>query len=165
LLSYLDRAVSRLTVHVEPDGSMPHELARPTCEHYQMFNLQGWSTLARMGGVVGREMWNALPDKKGESGLCRAVRYAIPYFRKRNKCKEGSEAENVERWWPLIVDAKHHCPSLLRDPGLILQDWFPSGAVLPPSNPYDMPSMYYAHDGVAPFWQLGLAYGDESLNP
>jgi hypothetical protein len=162
MLWYLDRAVSRMTVHVKSDGSMPHELKRPTCEHYQMFNLQGWSTLARMGSVVGREMWKSLPDKKGESGLCRAARYAIPYFRKRDKCKETSEAENFERWWPLIVDANHHCPNL-RDQGLILQDWFPSDAALPPSNPHDMPIMYHAHDGVAPFWNLGLPYGEESL--
>jgi hypothetical protein len=26
-----------------------------------------------------------------------------------------------------------------------------------------MPIMYNAHDGVAPFWNLGLPYGDESL--
>jgi hypothetical protein len=106
MLWYLDRCASRLLGHVADDGSMPHELRRPICEHYQMFNLQAWSIISRLGQSLGRNPWERIGMVGSNvSALCRAVAYAIPSFRMREKCKNDSAVENVKRWWPLLVDA------------------------------------------------------------
>jgi hypothetical protein len=34
---------------------------------------------------------------------------------------------------------------------------------MPPSGAYAMPSMYSPHDGIAPFWNLGLLHGKNAI--
>jgi hypothetical protein len=155
MLWYLDQSASRLWAHIEINGSMPNELRRPTCEHYQLFNLQGWSILGRLGHSVGRNLWH-IHMMKNESALCRAARYAVPSYRNRTICNVNSPVENVERWWPLLVDARNYCPSLQGNESHWPASWFLLPVSQPPIDPYEMPSMYWPHDAIAPFWNLGL---------
>ena len=156
MLRCVDRSVSRLHQQIMPNGSMHHEMARPICEHYQMFTLFGWATLARMGEVVGRELWKAFPDKNGISALCRAANFSIPFFWDRKICKPKAPVDDVQRWWPLLLDATYHCPSL-RGKATHWPEWFPRDAKKPPFSAYEMPVRL---SNVSPFWNLGLLHAE-----
>lgn len=134
---YAHRSVSRLSGHVSSDGRLSHELKRATCEHYQLFTLQGWITLDRIVSKIGLDIW-----KLDNSALCRACVYAIPYFRNRTECDGNIKAVDMRRWWPLWWNARQHCSSHSQNPDL-------------PDDKYDMPTLYFQHDGIAPFWNLG----------
>ena len=43
---------------IEPDGSMPAELARTKSLSYSLFNLNAFFTLARLGEIVDVDLWN-----------------------------------------------------------------------------------------------------------
>ena len=181
MIWYLERSTSRLLSHIAPDGSMPEELIRPTCEHYQMFTLQGWSVLSRMAETVNRNRWTVRSRSEStttkptstttttaHSPLCRAARYAIPFFgTRKNRCKKSNEVgENMARWWPLWHDAKNYCPGMKPANNNNMTwpvPWFPADARRPPDTSYDMPNVFDPHDGIAPFWNLGLRYGNVTL--
>lgn len=150
LLWFMDRFKSRIAAQIKKDGSMPHELARPTCEHYQLFTLQGFSTMARMGAKVGHNLSKEYMVG-GVSALCRAATFAVPFYSGRDKCKTESPAENLERSWPLLQDARRFCPSFLNKE-IALPKWSPEGSVLPPSSVYEMPPFYSQHDAILMYW-------------
>jgi hypothetical protein len=159
MIMYIEKANQRLLAHVSGDGSMPGELRRPTCEHYQMFTLQGWAVLSRLAQVVNRNIWK-FESNKGATALCKAAKYSVPFYGREAKCKSKNiQEENVERWWPLLQDSRYHCP-VLTSQALQWPTWFPGSAQVPPSNSYSMPSLYDPHDGIAPFWNLGLVHGN-----
>jgi Alginate lyase len=181
MIWYAERSTPRLLSHIKKDGSMPQELQRPTCEHYQMFTLQGWSVLSRMANTVNRNRWKVqrtLPtqstkrDLHGQqhiseslSVLCQAAKYTIPMFGRSQKCQRSIEfREDITRWWPLYLDAIYECPELIKSSvGELPITWFPKDARHPPPlNAYEMPSLYNPHDGIAPFWNLGLSYPVDS---
>ena len=155
---YLNWALDRLDAQINDDtGAMPHELARPTCEHYQMFTLQGWSTMARIAQSAGHiDMWDSYHDSKGRSALCNAAEYAVPYFRARTPCN-NTQKENYRRWWPLLHEARHYCPHLRETP-LVFNSWMNTKNNIP-ATCFKMPSMYNPHDGVPAFWNLGAPHG------
>jgi hypothetical protein len=160
MIWYIERSTSRLLAQSMGDGSMPQELSRPTCEHYQMFTLQGWSVLSRMAQTVNRNLWI---DRRsnGMSPLCRVAKYAIPSFGREKKCEKSEElAENVTRWWPLLQDSTYYCPSLRNQDQYWPIVWFPKDSRHPPGSSYDMPNLFDPHDGIAPFWNLGLVHGN-----
>ena len=146
------RAESRVSDQIsDQDGSLRKELKHNTCEHYQMFTLEGWWTMARIGSnVLGQKLWIT-----NKNALCRASEHAIPYLKKRTACPGNVQQENDQRWWPLVVDAVAHCPSL-RSKELVWSDWMTTDSKNLPDNLYEMPRMYNPHDGIAPFWNLGL---------
>lgn len=167
LMWYVDRSVSRMLAHFKENGEMPHEMNRPICEHYQMFTLQGWATLSRMAESVGHNLWNEFTQRKadgtsGSSIMCRAARFSIPFYRNRPVCKPGSDIDNVQRWQPLLQDARNYCPTLINKDKVWPVEWFPNDAQPPPQHAYDMPSVFYPHDGIAPFWNLGLPSSNNS---
>jgi hypothetical protein len=161
MIMYIEKATQRLLAHVVGNGSMPGELRRPTCEHYQIFTLQGWAVLSRLAQVVNRNIWK-FESNKGATALCRAAKYSIPFYGREAKCKSKKiQEENVERWWPLLQDSRYHCPELSSE-ALRWPTWFPGSARVPPSSAYSMPILYDAHDGIAPFWNLGLVHGNKT---
>ena len=174
MIWYAERSTSRLLAHIAQDGSMPQELLRPTCEHYQMFTLQGWSILSRLLVPLRRNRWtvppstaNAHPDSNKDpetfTPLCRAAKYAIPFFGRTSRCKKSTESgENTERWWPLLQDARYNCPSLDKTDIQWPISWFPRSARRPPGSSFEMPFMYDPHDGIAPFWNLGLLHANKT---
>lgn len=171
MLWYLDRSISRLKSQISNSGAMPFELDHETCEHNQLVALQGWFTLARLGRVVGRDLWEAYPttvDGMQLSALCRAAYYAIPFFRVRSECPGNSRAERRKRWWPLWYEAKNNCPNLLTTgvSATLLEDsqfnddkFVATFGIHPPLDRYSMPYLFHPYDAIAPFWSLGLASG------
>jgi len=160
-IMYVERSTSRLLAHISKDGTMPKELNRPTCEHYQMFTLQGWSILSRMAQTVNRNLWK-YHAMDGKAPLCRASKYSIPFFGREAKCKSKTmQNENVERWWPLLHESNAYCQNL-QNLAKHWPAWFPASANVPPQSAYEMPSLYDPHDGIAPFWNLGMVHGNIS---
>lgn len=163
MMWYLDRSISRMLTHFEETGEMPHEMDRPICEHYQMFTLQGWTTLSRLSeSVYGRTLWDQFKNDDGASIMCRAAEFSIPYYRNRPVCKPGSDIDNIERWGPLLQDARNYCPTLAHKDSH-WPAWYPLDAPEPASHPFDMVNIFYPHDGIAPFWNLGLSHADKDL--
>jgi hypothetical protein len=67
----------RIEKEIEPDGSMPLELARTISKHYIRFTLEGFFRLATIGERLGIDLWNY--NKNGRS-LLRAIEYPIPFI-------------------------------------------------------------------------------------
>ena len=165
MLWYLDRSISRLKDQVSSNGTMLHEIIRRECEHYQLFTLQGWLNLARLGRSVGRNLWEAYPfelDGMELSALCRAFYALILSLQKRGSCPTSNQKVNQKRWWPLWYEAHYNFPGLIAVGTLVtesmltrqeLQDVSEIGL---PESQYNVPSMFHPYDGIAPFWNLGL---------
>ncbi|HWA48278.1 MAG TPA: alginate lyase family protein [Dongiaceae bacterium] len=51
------RCRERIQLQFDPDGSQPLELERRDALHYCCFNLQAWSTLARIAESCGEDLW------------------------------------------------------------------------------------------------------------
>lgn len=67
----------RIQTQIEPDGSMPVELARTKSLSYTLFNLSGFLTLARLGEIVGVDLWNyRTADGRSLRG---ALDWMVPY--------------------------------------------------------------------------------------
>ena len=153
----IHQSTSRLWIQVASDGSMPHELARPTCEHYQAFTLSGWQILARMAIKAGVNLWKdpvriGEGDKEQSSLLCKVMSTANPYHTKRALCDGNIEEIDERRWWPLALSTRSECPSWLSQNDQPAA-WLREKAL--PTSKYQMPSMYFEHDGIAPFWNIG----------
>lgn len=141
------RAYERLAKQVSADGSMPQILQTSQCEHYQMYELQGWWTLARLfANAMGESLWTAEKD-----ALCRASGFAIPYLRIREPC---SNEHDDRRWWPIVVDTLRHCETY-QAKRLRWRDWMSPESKEVPASLYSMPRHYGEETGIAPFWNLG----------
>ena len=53
-----EAGTKRIQTQIEPDGSMPAELARTKSLSYSLFNLNAFFTLARLGEIVDVDLWN-----------------------------------------------------------------------------------------------------------
>lgn len=58
LVTTFRRCRERIQIQFDPDGKQPHELQRSRPLHYSCFNLQGWSSLARIGRGCGEDLWS-----------------------------------------------------------------------------------------------------------
>lgn len=67
-------AARRLVPQIEPDGRMPHELARTRSLHYSAYALTAAYNVADLGRCVGVDVWNAK-----DGGLKRATGYLAAY--------------------------------------------------------------------------------------
>ena len=54
----LNRARGRIEVHIKEDGSQPLEMGRQDSYGYPLYNLYGYSRLARLGAKHGVDLWN-----------------------------------------------------------------------------------------------------------
>ncbi|GMA97313.1 alginate lyase family protein [Pelosinus sp. IPA-1] len=73
-----EATVKRVDQQIQPDGSMPKELARTKSMSYTTFNLKAFITLARVGNQVGVNIW----DDSSPNGrnIKKAIDYLIPYI-------------------------------------------------------------------------------------
>ena len=53
----IDECIKNLKSQISLSGEMPKEVKRTICEHYQMFTLQGWSTMGRIASKIGINSW------------------------------------------------------------------------------------------------------------
>ena len=80
----------RIQVQIEPDGSMPRELARAGSFHYLVVNLEAFTKLATVAENAGIDLWNyKTADNRSIRG---AVNYAVPYL---NETKTWEWREKV----------------------------------------------------------------------
>jgi hypothetical protein len=159
LQTTMHEALVRMKSSIATDGSMPHELTRANCEHTQMYALQGWAILSRLGdSAVERSLWRPMPFT-GATNLCHAAQYAVPYYRERNICDGNHNMEDELRWLPLLQESRTHCPALSNKNNTwnIWQD----ASIGPPSRTaYAMPSIFSPEYSIAPFWNLRLPSAD-----
>jgi hypothetical protein len=70
---------SRIARQIEPDGSMPRELARTISEHYTHFNIQAFFHLAGLAERVGVDLWRyETPDGRS---IRKALEYVLPVLK------------------------------------------------------------------------------------
>ena len=142
LLGTLRASQLRILEQFLPSGEQPHEMKRTITAHYCCFNLQSWVNLARLAERCGSDLWNQLaPDGRGlQSGF----EWLLPYMAKADWPWRQEEPFDRERFIPLCFaywDA-------YGDASLI-------GIPAPPESSLVKP-VFLPHDGISPFWQLGL---------
>lgn len=145
------RALERLAQQIADDDSLPNELEQTSsCEHWQMYTLQGWWTLSRLfANAMGESLWTAERE-----ALCRASARAIPYLNNRDKCNAEEDVDD-RRWWPIVVETLRHCPAY-KSTRLRWRDWMSHDSMVIPSSPYAMPLVFPYDTGIAPFWNFGM---------
>lgn len=74
--AHLEDVSKLITVKINPDGTQPFEIRRANSLHYHIFNLYGLVLLARIGDLVGVDLWNY--QIQG-TGLRKALDFVIPY--------------------------------------------------------------------------------------
>jgi hypothetical protein len=66
-----------IAAKIQPDGSQRFELQRRTSLNYHIFNLLGFFNLAKIGDIIGIDLWNY--ETRQGSGLQKALDYLLPY--------------------------------------------------------------------------------------
>uniref|UniRef100_A0A8J9X2D6 Alginate lyase domain-containing protein n=1 Tax=Phaeodactylum tricornutum TaxID=2850 RepID=A0A8J9X2D6_PHATR len=158
-VSRMHRSLSRLQRHVNvKTGALSHELNDTNCELLLSFTLQGWVTMARMSETIGLDYWNQYQSNASkESLLCRAMSFANPYLRRREKCSGDIHDDDITRWWPLLFASSQHCPNLKTGhQSREVSSWIPNKLRNPDLDRFKMPHLYKHSYGIAPFWNLGI---------
>jgi hypothetical protein len=73
----VEEGKARIESQIEPDGKMPLELARTNAMHYSTYNLQAFFDLARIGTLVGVDLWQY--HSPSGAGLQAALDWLRPY--------------------------------------------------------------------------------------
>ncbi len=141
LFEALARANSRIPLQFASDGSQPEEINRTITAHYCCFNFQGWINLAEIAYRWGVDFWsytapNSASLRKGAQWLISQMNKTWPY-------KQIEEFDN-ERLFPILLSI----------PREIRHAIYPDINV---TSKYGIKSKFYPHDGIRPFWNLGLA--------
>ena len=107
----------RIARHVAPDGSQPLELARTLSHHYTLLNTAGMVRLARLGELVGVDVWN-YRTADGRS-IRAALDWLIPYA----TGKKPWEHKQIKKMsWALLVPALRLAASRVQKPGVRADD-------------------------------------------
>ena len=88
---FTDAKTKRIDVQIEPDGSMPRELARAGSFHYTCVNLDAFTRLALVAEKAGVDLWNY--QSADNRSLKNAFRFVYPYL---NGTKKWEFRESVE---------------------------------------------------------------------
>ncbi len=117
---------NRIAKQVEPDGSQPLELARTLSWNYSTMNLGGYVELARLGDVVGVDLWK-FKTADGR-GIRKAFEYLIPFA-------DGKKKWEHKQIQPLVGDRLYNQMRLARHK--YTDDAFKSALAVSPEPPAD----------------------------
>jgi hypothetical protein len=98
LLSYTADRFRTVIVpgQIEPDGSLPLEMARTKPYGYCLFNLEALTTLCQIVSETGDNLWS-FATSDGRS-VKKAVEYMFPYIRDRKTWKKAPDVMYFESW-------------------------------------------------------------------
>jgi hypothetical protein len=101
----------RIARQIEPDGSMPRELARTTSAGYTQFNLEAFAALAALGESAGVDLWGyRTPDGRS---IRQAIAFVLPFVRDgRPWPHKQIRPFDPSTYYPLFVAAAPHNPDL-----------------------------------------------------
>jgi hypothetical protein len=87
---------------IQPDGSLPLEMARTKPYGYCLFNLEALATLCQIISETGDDLWNfATPDGRG---IAKAVEYMYPYIKDKKSWPKPPDVMYFE-YWPMRQEA------------------------------------------------------------
>lgn len=111
MLFILDRSKYRVFTQIAENRTMPHEMQRPLCEHYQVFTLQLFHQLARVSKNFGNNLLELPIRGIGDrSAICTATEYSVPHFNpKRGTCPGGTHGVPLEDWFQAYQYGVHSC--------------------------------------------------------
>jgi hypothetical protein len=83
---------------IQPDGSLPLEMARTKPYGYCLFNLEALATLCQIVSETGDDLWNfKTPDGRG---IAKAIEYMYPYIRDKKSWPKPPDVMYFE-YWPM----------------------------------------------------------------
>jgi hypothetical protein len=83
---------------IQPDGSLPLEMARTKPYGYCLFNLEALATLCQIVSETGDDLWNfKTPDGRG---IAKAIEYMYPYIRNKKSWPKPPDVMYFE-YWPM----------------------------------------------------------------
>jgi Alginate lyase len=83
---------------IQPDGSLPLEMARTKPYGYCLFNLEALATLCEIVSETGDDLWNfKTPDGRG---ISKAIEYMYPYIRDKKSWPKPPDVMYFE-YWPM----------------------------------------------------------------
>jgi hypothetical protein len=131
---------SRLLAQFNSIGAQPEELKRTMTAHYCCFNLQGWIHLAMLAEAAGEDLWS-FTGSDGR-GLRRGMEWLLSHTGKEWPYKQIDDFD-VDRYAPIdhvftLVYGQHSGSA---------NDVLSAVAETRP--------LFYPHDGIMPFWQIG----------
>lgn len=133
------RAQGRVLHHFTDDGRQPHELARTDAAHYCAFNLQSWVNLADLIHRSGGDLWNF------QTSGGRSIRLGLDWFLPFHQNKEWPYEQMNDFNWNRLVPLMHSRPRCWR------------GAEMKQvPQAHEVEACFNPHDGIKPFWALGL---------
>jgi|GEM_PF-1269853 len=145
LYDTLARAQSRIGVHFAPDGSQPEELKRTNTAHYCCFNFQGWLHLAQLASRWGVNFF--VHEAENGAGLAKGGRWLMAHLGRTWPYEQAVEFD-YERFlpaWFFLPEGISRLPMNTTVPG----------------SAYLVKPKFYPHDGIKPYWNLGLAAGSK----
>lgn len=120
-------------------GEQPHEMTRTQTAHYCCFNLQCWANLATLAQACGHDLWSF--EGTDGRGLARGLSWLLSHLDANDWPYEQIEPFGWARFLPLFFSAR---------------DASAEGSVsLSSTNPYACEPLFFAHDGIKPYWMLG----------
>jgi len=134
----------RMIEQFDAQGRQPEEMKRTITAHYCCFNLQGWIHLAELAQACGEDLWH-FKGSEGQ-GLCQTMKWLLSHIGRDWPYQQDEEFDQ-ERLYPVYyIFIKHYGQLESVNPGTV-----------PPAN--EIKPLFFPHDGIRPFWQLGCHQG------
>lgn len=134
------RAQSRIATQFDQNGRQPEELMRTITQHYSVFNLQAWVRLADMAQRWGINLWEY--QSSSGASLKRTIDWLLSTYKKPWPY-EQIDAFDMDRYLPI----RFQMPEKYQDSDIVKRF---------SANKYKNKSVYHIHDGIQPFWNIGL---------
>ena len=147
--NHTERAKGRILAHFAADGSLSPELKCPkNCLQYTIFTLHGWYALARMAANAGVDLWHFHPKNISAPSLLRGAQYVLGQLN-----PEGSHPQVDLQGMEAMLFVYYMAREIFGEELHRAKD-APSRGDMP--HVYDVKGNLSAHDGVLPYWNLGL---------